>query len=390
MLRTLATSGPTSRHRQPLAGAPCATSAWLPRRARYRRNPRPGHAPVRVRRQHDRPVRRPGNPGAGRLPERAQALASFYERWHDEALVVDKWLSVQASSRLPDTLAGGPELLAHPAFDLHNPNKVYALLNTFGNNHVRFHAADGSGYRFLAAQIGALDRLNPQVAARLARRFDRWRKFDSGVRHTREPRPTRLDLFADPQLHLSLDPSGRAPELDLFRKFAPLDLVVDRRSAKPYHGLDLGKTYQPLIHSITSRSIGQTRFIRAKRRFHESTLVRRREDHGAEMRTFRAHFARRGTLAVNGGGQLLYEGCGRSSSSVVADYSQPASFDGAKRVGNRSAKPTTRQRLTSPGTSLSMQRPRRSLIISSAHQLATVTREPSSRCWLRPCRPLLA
>jgi hypothetical protein len=106
------------------------------------------------------------------------------------------------------------------------------------------------------------------------------------------------------------------PSLICFGNSPLLDLVVDRRSAKPYHGLDLGKTYQPLIHSITSRSVGQTRFIRAKRRFHESTLVRRREDHGAEMRTFRAHFARRGTLAVNGGGQLLYEGCGRSSSSV--------------------------------------------------------------------------
>jgi aminopeptidase N len=111
-------------------------------------------------------------------PERVQALASFYERWQDEALVVDKWLSVQAASRLPDTLAVVRELLDHPAFDLRNPNKVYALLNTFGNNHVRFHAADGGGYLFLAAQIGELDRLNPQVAARLARRFDRWRKFD--------------------------------------------------------------------------------------------------------------------------------------------------------------------------------------------------------------------
>ena len=111
--------------------------------------------------------------------ERAQALAAFYGRWHDEALVVDKWLSVQASSRLPGTLVVVQELLAHPAFDLHNPNKVYALLNTFGNNHVRFHAADGSGYRFLAAQIAELDPRNPQVAARLARRFDRWRKFDS-------------------------------------------------------------------------------------------------------------------------------------------------------------------------------------------------------------------
>jgi hypothetical protein len=105
--------------------------------------------------------------------------------------VVDKWLSVQASSRLPEHPGGGPRLLLHPAFDLHNPNKVYALLNTFGNNHVRFHAADGSGYRFLAEQIGQLDRLNPQVAARLARRFDRWRKFDAQPTGARARRTRR-------------------------------------------------------------------------------------------------------------------------------------------------------------------------------------------------------
>ena len=110
--------------------------------------------------------------------ERAQALAIFHERWHDQALVVDKWLAIQAASRLPNTLAVVERLLAHPSFDLHNPNKVYALLNTFGNNHVRFHAADGGGYRLLAGQIAVLDRFNPQVAARLARRFDRWRRFD--------------------------------------------------------------------------------------------------------------------------------------------------------------------------------------------------------------------
>jgi aminopeptidase N len=92
---------------------------------------------------------------------------------------VDKWLSVQASSRRADTLAVVRRLLLHPAFDLHNPNKVYALINTFGNNLVRFHAADGSGYHFLAEQIAQLERLNPQVAARLARRFDRWRRFDN-------------------------------------------------------------------------------------------------------------------------------------------------------------------------------------------------------------------
>jgi aminopeptidase N len=111
--------------------------------------------------------------------ERMQAMDAFYARWKDEALVIDKWLQVQATSRRPGTLAEVERLVAHPAFDLRNPNKVYALLRAFGSNHVRFHAADGSGYRFLAEQTRKLDGINPQVAARLARCFDRWRRFDS-------------------------------------------------------------------------------------------------------------------------------------------------------------------------------------------------------------------
>ncbi len=106
-----------------------------------------------------------------------QALANFYERWQHEALVVDKWLAVQAGSRIPGTLARVDSLTHHPAFDLRNPNKVYALLRAFGANHRHFHAADGAGYRFLAAQIAALDPINPQVASRLARSFDRWKRF---------------------------------------------------------------------------------------------------------------------------------------------------------------------------------------------------------------------
>jgi aminopeptidase N len=114
--------------------------------------------------------------------ERAQALAAFYGKWKDEPLVVDKWLAVQAGSRLPGTLAEVEKLLVHPAFDIRNPNKVYALIRSFCGNHVRFHAADGGGYAFLAAQVIAIDAFNPQVAARMARAFDRWRKFDAGRR----------------------------------------------------------------------------------------------------------------------------------------------------------------------------------------------------------------
>jgi aminopeptidase N len=114
------------------------------------------------------------------LPERETALAAFYAKWKDEALVVDKWLSVQATSRLDGTGARVRDLLQHPAFDLKNPNKVYALVRGFAGNPRHFHAADGSGYRLVADVIVELQAKNPQVASRLARAFDRWRQFDAG------------------------------------------------------------------------------------------------------------------------------------------------------------------------------------------------------------------
>jgi aminopeptidase N len=106
------------------------------------------------------------------------ALAKFYSQWKNEALVVDKWLAVQSGSRLPNVLAEVERLIGDPAFDIKNPNKVYSLIRNFGANHRYFHAADGNGYRFMARQIVTIDKINPQVAARLARTFDRWKRFD--------------------------------------------------------------------------------------------------------------------------------------------------------------------------------------------------------------------
>ncbi len=120
------------------------------------------------------------NVNAAVCPQREQALAEFYDQWKDEALVVDKWLVAQSSSRRPDTLATVKALTEHPAFDAGNPNKIYALIRAFGANLVRFNAADGSGYAFIADRILMLHDKNPQVASRLARCFDRWKKFDAG------------------------------------------------------------------------------------------------------------------------------------------------------------------------------------------------------------------
>jgi aminopeptidase N len=119
--------------------------------------------------------------------ERERALAMFYDKWKDEALVVDKWFRVQATCDLPGAAQRIEKLLAHPAFDLKNPNRARSVLHAFAlDNPLHFHAADGSGYALVAARVIELDRLNPQIASRLARAFDRWRKYDEGrQRHAR-------------------------------------------------------------------------------------------------------------------------------------------------------------------------------------------------------------
>jgi len=119
------------------------------------------------------------NVNAADCPQREQALTEFYAKWKDEALVVDKWLQAQSTSRRPDTLATVKALTAHPAFEIGNPNKVYSLIRAFGANLARFNAADGSAYAFIADQVLVLHDRNPQVASRLARCFDRWTKFDA-------------------------------------------------------------------------------------------------------------------------------------------------------------------------------------------------------------------
>ncbi|MGD9945570.1 MAG: aminopeptidase N [Burkholderiaceae bacterium] len=115
-------------------------------------------------------------------PQRDRALADFSLQFADEPLVLDKWFSMQATMHRhagePPVLERVRTLMQHGAFSLRNPNKVRALVGSFCNgNLAEFHSADGSGYAFWREQVLAIDALNPQVAARLARALDRWRKF---------------------------------------------------------------------------------------------------------------------------------------------------------------------------------------------------------------------
>ncbi len=114
--------------------------------------------------------------------EAKACLGDFYQRFADDPLVMDKWFALQSSRPPVDgaepTLTDVYRLREHEAFKMNNPNRVRSVIHAFCmNNPASFHQADGSGYAFWAEAVLALDPVNPQVAARLARALDRWRLF---------------------------------------------------------------------------------------------------------------------------------------------------------------------------------------------------------------------
>jgi aminopeptidase N len=117
------------------------------------------------------------------LPERRAALDDFEERYRGDPLVLDKWLSFEATVPAAGTLDRVRTLLDHPAFSRSNPNRIRALVGAFASaNQSQFNRADGAGYDFLADFVIDLDRRNPQTAARLLVSFRSWRALEAGRR----------------------------------------------------------------------------------------------------------------------------------------------------------------------------------------------------------------
>jgi len=109
--------------------------------------------------------------------ERITAFDSFYNAFHHNALVLDKWFGLQAMAPRADTLNIIKKLAAHKDFTLSNPNRVRALYGSFAANQRYFHDPSGQGYAMLADLIIALDKQNPQTAARLIAPLGRWRRY---------------------------------------------------------------------------------------------------------------------------------------------------------------------------------------------------------------------
>ena len=111
--------------------------------------------------------------------DRVECLSHFYNGWQDDMLVIDKWFTLQAASHHRHALEHVQELVKHADFVYTNPNRVRSVLGVFGRmNLLGLHRADGSGYQFLADEVLALDKINPQVAARIVAPFTHWQRYD--------------------------------------------------------------------------------------------------------------------------------------------------------------------------------------------------------------------
>ena len=117
------------------------------------------------------------------VPERAATLDDFYARYADDPLIVDKWFTLQATIPEPATLDRVKALTGHRAFSFANPNRVRALIHAFAlANQREFNRADGAGYDFVVDTVLALDRKNPQLAAKLLAALKSWRVLEPGRR----------------------------------------------------------------------------------------------------------------------------------------------------------------------------------------------------------------
>ncbi|HSV34584.1 MAG TPA: DUF3458 domain-containing protein, partial [Ramlibacter sp.] len=133
-----------------------------------------------------------------------QALQRFHALFKDEALVLDKWFALQAGApdRGGNVLPAVKQLMNHPDFNIRNPNRARSVIFSYCSaNPGAFHRPDAAGYVYWCERVVELDAINPQVAARLARALDRWKKLveplRSGAREAIARVAARPDLSND-------------------------------------------------------------------------------------------------------------------------------------------------------------------------------------------------
>jgi len=124
--------------------------------------------------------------------EKTIALEQFYKDANGDALVLDKWFSIQALADIDETIDNVEKLQNHSDFNYRNPNRLRSLIFSFARNSNQFHKADGSGYKLLADCVLKVDQINPQIAARACCTLINWKLFYSERQNLMKNQLTRI------------------------------------------------------------------------------------------------------------------------------------------------------------------------------------------------------
>ena len=111
------------------------------------------------------------------VARRESAIKKFYDDANGDALILNKWFTVQALADLPDVLTRVKALSEHPEFTLANPNRCRSLISAFSMNAAHYHAEDGEGYKFIGDMVAQVDKLNPQMSSRLGGALIQWKRY---------------------------------------------------------------------------------------------------------------------------------------------------------------------------------------------------------------------
>ena len=121
-----------------------------------------------------------------------KASDSFYAKWKDDTLVIQKWLVINSSASTDETFDLVQELEKSDVYDANVPNLVRSLWGGFSRNFVQFHHATGRGYKLMADKVLEMDGINPQVASRLASAFKDYKKLVSSQQELMKPQLERI------------------------------------------------------------------------------------------------------------------------------------------------------------------------------------------------------
>ena len=127
-------------------------------------------------------------------------LKNFYNEFQNDKILLEKWFQIKSSynNLYFDGINSVKSILKDKNFEYKNPNFVRAIISSFQNNNIElFHSRDDSGYKFVANQIITIDKINPQIAARVITPMTNISKFNYNTKK-RMKRYLKIILNSNP------------------------------------------------------------------------------------------------------------------------------------------------------------------------------------------------